>query len=127
MSWGYQNVGDKMDMIRSADWKVEKHVPVIELVEVKEGEITVDVSVGKELPHPNTFEHHIRWIDLYYVPEKGQFLYPVGKVEFGGHGEGKTFTKPKATFTLKTKKPGKFVAFSLCNIHGLWKSETTLP
>lgn len=116
-----------MEMIKTADWKTEKHVPVIELVEVKEGEVTVEVSIGKEIPHPNTFEHHIRWIELYYLPDKGAFLYPIGRANFNGHGEGKLFVEPRALFEFKAVKPGKLVAFSLCNIHGLWKNETKLP
>ena len=56
------------DIIQSADWKTEKHVPGIEAPEVvKAGErVTVQVSVGKEIAHPNTTEHHIRWIKLYF-------------------------------------------------------------
>jgi superoxide reductase len=116
-----------MEIIRTADWKKEKHVPVIELLDKKEGEVTVEVTIGKEIPHPNTLEHHIRWIELYYIPEKGQFLYPVGRTEFGGHGEVKLFTEAKAIFKFKAAKPGKLMALSLCNIHGLWKHETKLP
>ena len=54
-------------LIQSGDWKGEKHVPVIEAPEeVASGEaFTVTVSVGKEIPHPNTTEHHIRWIKLF--------------------------------------------------------------
>lgn len=114
-------------MIRSADWKTEKHVPVIELIEMEKGEVTVEVSVGKGVPHPNTFEHHIRWIELYYIPEKGQFLFPVGRAEFSGHGEGKILVEPRATFRFSGQKPGKLIAISLCNIHGLWKNEANLP
>lgn len=48
-------------LIKSADWKEEKHVPVITV----EGQfafgqpLDVEVSVGREVPHPNTIEHHI--------------------------------------------------------------------
>ena len=42
-----------MDLYGTADWKTEKHVPVIEVAEViKSGEKTpVTVSVGKEIAH----------------------------------------------------------------------------
>ncbi len=116
-----------MERIRTADWKTEKHVPVIELLEVKDGRITAEVVVGKGIPHPNTAEHHIKWVELYHLPEKGEFLYPVGKAEFGAHGETGTITEPRATFRFRVKSGGKLVALSLCNIHGLWKSETKLP
>ena len=56
---------------QSADWKKEKHVPVIDCGDrVKEGEnLQVTITVGKEVAHPNTTEHHIRWIQLYFKPE----------------------------------------------------------
>ena len=55
------------ELFQSADWKKEKHVPVIECPDqVKVGEIfPVKVTVGKEVAHPNTTEHHIRWITVY--------------------------------------------------------------
>ena len=54
-----------------ADWKKEKHVPVIECPDkVKSGEIFwLKITVGKEIAHPNTTEHHIRWISVYFHPE----------------------------------------------------------
>ncbi|MBC7238051.1 MAG: Neelaredoxin, partial [Chloroflexi bacterium] len=61
--------------IQHADWKTEKHVPVIECPDtVKAGEFfEVTVSIGKEVAHPNTTEHHIAWITLYYQPEGDKF------------------------------------------------------
>jgi len=43
------------EFFQTADWKKEKHVPVIDCPEhVKAGEMfTVKVTVGKEAPHPN--------------------------------------------------------------------------
>ena len=110
--------------IQKADWKKEKHVPVIEcLDEVKAGEpFEVKVSVGKEIPHPNTAEHHIRWISLYFHPEGEKFAYEVGRFEFNAHGEGSAYAAPAATAILKVDKPGMLHALALCNLHGLWES-----
>ena len=49
------------DYIKSGDFATEKHVPVIETVDtVKAGEtFHVTLSVGKDIAHPNTVEHHI--------------------------------------------------------------------
>lgn len=57
------------ERIQSADWKTEKHVPVIECPErVKADELfEVKVSLGKEIAHPNTTEHHIRWIKIFSI------------------------------------------------------------
>jgi superoxide reductase len=112
------------ERIQSADWKKEKHVPVIECPdEVGAGEtFDVNVAIGKEIAHPNTAEHHIRWITLYFQPEGDKFVYDVGRFEFNAHGEGTAFTHHAATASLKVEKPGTLYAVSLCNIHGLWES-----
>jgi len=110
--------------IQTADWKKEKHAPVIECPDVaRAGEVfEVQVSVGKEIAHPNTAEHHISWITLYFQPDGNKFPYQVGHFEFNAHGEGSTFTSPVATVSLKIAKPGTLHALSFCNIHGLWES-----
>ena len=78
-------IGEK---IQDADWKKEKHVPVIECADtVKANEMfEVKISIGKDISHPNTTEHHIRWIMLYYQPEGEKDLYQVGNYEFTAHG-----------------------------------------
>jgi superoxide reductase len=119
------------DAIQSADWKKEKHTPVIECPDtVTAGEpFMVQVSVGKEIAHPNTTEHHIRWIDVYFKPEGDKFIYQVGHFDFSAHGEsvkganeGPVYTSPSATVSIKVMGPGTLVASSFCNIHGLWES-----
>lgn len=112
------------ETIQTADWKKEKHAPTITAPEkVKAGEtFEVKVGVGDEIPHPNTLEHHIGWISLYFQPEGGKFPYQVGHFEFTGHGAGETFTNPSASVTLKIDKPGTLQAISFCNIHGLWEN-----
>jgi superoxide reductase len=116
---------------QSADWKTEKHVPVIETAaQATRGQVfTVIVSVGKEVAHPNTTAHHIRWIRLYFHPENEKFPVEIGTAEFNAHGEsargadtGTVYTHPRASFTMKTDKPGTLFAASYCNIHGLWKN-----
>ena len=117
--------------IQKADWKKEKHVPVIECPDrVKAGELfEVRVGVGEEIAHPNTTEHHIRWISVYFHPEGEKFTYDVGHFEFNAHGEstagpnqGPVYTHPGVTFSMKLAKPGTLHALALCNIHGLWES-----
>jgi len=119
------------ERIQQADWKKEKHVPVIECPdEVKAGEVfEVKASLGKEIAHPNTTEHHIRWITLYFHPEGDKFAYQVGHYEFSAHGEsaaganqGPVYTHHAVTTSLKVTKSGTLHALALCNIHGLWES-----
>jgi len=121
-------------MFQTADWKKEKHVPVIEVLKAKKGEVVeVRVSVGKEIPHPNTTEHHIAWIELVFHPDGDKFPYVVGRVEFAAHGASvdgpntsTVYTEPVTLFAFKTEKSGKLTAFSYCNIHGLWMGEAEL-
>ena len=117
--------------IQSADWKTEKHVPVIECPDqVKKDEVfDVKVSLGKEVAHPNTTEHHIRWIKLFYFPEGAKFSFDVGAFEFNAHGESTeganqcpVYTNHQVTASMKISKPGMLYALSYCNIHGLWES-----
>ncbi|MEO0101659.1 MAG: class II SORL domain-containing protein [candidate division WOR-3 bacterium] len=117
------------ELFQSADWKKEKHTPVIEIPEkIRKGEeIKVTVSVGKEIPHPNTTEHHISWLDIYFLPEGEKFPYHLGRFEFLSHGASvqgpntsSVYTSPIVNFSFKTEKPGTLYAHSYCNIHGLW-------
>jgi superoxide reductase len=119
------------ERIQRADWKKEKHVPVIECPDqVKADEFfEVKVSLGKEIAHPNTTEHHIRWISLYFHPEGEKFTYDVGHFEFNAHGESvqgpdtsSVYTHHEVTTAFKTSKPGAIHALAYCNIHGLWES-----
>ncbi len=119
------------EIYQSADWKSEKHVPVIECRDrVRADEMfDIKVSLGKEVAHPNTTEHHIRWIQIFFRPEGDKFCYQVGNFEFTAHGEsvdgankGPVYTHHSVSASLKIKKPGVIIATSLCNIHGLWEN-----
>jgi len=118
------------DLLQNADWKKEKHVPVIEAADkAKKGEaVSIKISVGKEIAHPNTTAHHIRWIAVYFLPNGEKFPIEIGKFEFTSHGESgqgpdtsTVYTSPEANLKFKTDKPGMILAASYCNIHGLWQ------
>jgi superoxide reductase len=120
------------ELFQSADWKTEKHVPAIECpAQVKAGDLfSVKVTLGKEIAHPNTTEHHIRWISVYFHPDGEKFAYEIGHFEFTAHGEaaegpnkGSVYTHHGVSFSMMTGKPGVVYATALCNIHGLWQSE----
>lgn len=119
------------EIIQTADWKTEKHVPVIVAPEtVKPGErFVVELSVGKEIAHPNTTEHHIRSIRLYFKPDSGKFASEIGNFEFSAHAEsaegpnkGPALSEPTAHAVLKLTGSGTLLAVAYCNIHGLWES-----
>jgi len=119
------------ELYQSADWKQEKHVPVIEAPDkVKKGEsFTIRVTIGKEVAHPNKTEHHIRWIEIYFQPDEAKFPYQISKTLFTAHGESAegpdtstVYTHHEAAVSMKTDKPGTLFAASYCNIHGLWQN-----
>lgn len=120
------------DKIQKGDWEKEKHVPAIECPDkVKpDGWVEVKISLGKAAAHPNTTEHHIRWIACYFSPDDDKFTYNLGHFEFSSHGEsvaganeGPVHTNHEVTFSFKTNKPGVIHSVAYCNIHGLWESE----
>jgi superoxide reductase len=123
------------DLFQDADWKQEKHVPVIEAPDkIKKGEVVnITVSIGKQIAHPNTTEHHIRWIEVYFHPQGEKFPYQIGKFEFSAHGESaqglntsSIYTQPIVICSFKTDKAGVIFASSYCNIHGLWEGAKEL-
>ena len=119
------------DIVQSADWKTEKHVPAIEAPKsAKKGEkIKVHVVTGAEIAHPNTTAHHIDWIEVYFKGEGDKFATSLGRFEFAAHGasaEGADtstiYTEPDVTLSFKTQKSGTILAVSSCNVHGLWEN-----
>lgn len=118
------------ELLQTADWKTEKHVPLIECPDsVKSGEkFEIRVFVGKEISHPNTTEHHIRWIQVYFHPDDEKYAYQLANCEFTAHGEstggadkGPAYTDHTVTISAMLKKSGVIHTLSLCNIHGLWE------
>ncbi len=120
------------DLLQSADWKSEKHAPVIEAPATVRADEPVDISalIGKEIGHPNTTEHHIVWIELHFKPDNDKFSHQLSANYFSAHGEsvegankGPAYTEPSCRTTVKLKDSGTLFATSYCNIHGLWESQ----
>jgi superoxide reductase len=90
---------------------------------------SVTVSVGREIAHPNTTQHHIEWIDLYFQPEGDKYPYAIGRMAFAAHGSSikgadtsTVYTHHGGTLNFKTDLSGTIFASASCNIHGLWQS-----
>jgi superoxide reductase len=96
----------------------EKHVPLIEIDKGcgREDMDVVRVVVGKEVPHPNTVEHHIEWIELYGVKKEGQVV-DLGKADFAP-----SYTNPNARFQVPVAEFNALCALAYCNIHGVWQN-----
>ncbi len=120
--------------VKTADWKAEKHVPVITApTAVKAGEpFDVEIAVGKEIPHPNTAQHHIAWIALHFVPAGVNTSIELGSVDFSAHGAsmtdkpGPATTAPSVCFRVVLSLTGTLHATAYCNLHGLWTSATPI-
>jgi superoxide reductase len=120
------------DVIRTDDWKKEKHIPAISFDKAKvlKGDFfEIELSVGKSIAHPNTTAHHIKWVSLYFLPDNEEFPYNIADVTFGVHGESVKGADTSTVYSsntvrvgFKTEKSGTLLAASLCNIHGLWQS-----
>ena len=99
----------------------EKHVPHIELKPGGgAGEVMASVTVGKEVPHPNTVEHHIAWIQLYGVRGSGQL------VSLGTAARAPVDTGNCAHFCVKKEGFSTLLALGYCNLHGVWESSLAL-
>ncbi len=95
----------------------EKHVPTITIDKGhKEGMDIVRVVVGHEVPHPNTVEHHIPWIELYGVKKDNDKVISLGRAACAP-----VFSNPNVRFQVNQMEDFKsFHALAYCNIHGLW-------
>ncbi|MBN1223030.1 MAG: class II SORL domain-containing protein [Candidatus Aminicenantes bacterium] len=101
------------DILKSAEQEgKEKHVPVIEI----KGTNSVTVIVGKEVPHPNTVEHHIEWVELFGMKPNGQVI-SLGRATFEA-----VYADPTVTFKVKVDEFKSFCALEYCNIHGVWQN-----
>lgn len=96
----------------------EKHMPIIDSPDkVKKDQFfEVTITIGKEVQHPNTIEHHIKWIQV-FAEMDGRAPIQVGLFDFGP-----TFADPKVTIKIKLEKTANIFALEYCNIHGVWEN-----
>lgn len=112
------------NFLQTGDWKGEKHVPVIHVADtVKAGEVfELKISIGDEIKHPNTLEHHISWFKVFFHPEGGKFPIEISNFKFTAHGESDIYDEPVMATSVKLNKSGTIHVLSYCNIHGLWEN-----
>jgi len=103
----------------SKDEGREKHVPTITIDKGhKERMDIVRVVVGHEVPHPNTMDHHIAWIELYGVKKDNGQVINLGRAAWAP-----VYSNPNVRFQINQIHDFKtFHALAYCNIHGLWAS-----
>jgi superoxide reductase len=98
--------------------KRESHTPKIEAPEKIKADETFELSVAVG-PHPNTLEHSIRWIEIYFY-EEGRPFNPImlSRVEFAP-----VLSEPSVMLKTKLQKSGVLHAVEYCNLHGLWSGK----
>ncbi len=101
----------------------EKHVPMITAPAMASigAKFQVTVQVGKVVAHPNTLEHHIQSIELYFLADGTAALTKIGSVDLGP-----TFADPTVTFTVMLQSPSTLYALAYCNIHGVWDNQVQI-
>lgn len=98
--------------------KRESHTPKIEAPETIKADETFELKVVVG-PHPNTLEHSIRWIEIYFY-EEGRPFNPImlSRVEFAP-----VLSEPSVMLKTKLQKSGVLHAVEYCNLHGLWSGK----
>ena len=103
-----------MEDFATADDFTKKHTPYIEAV--RDGDVvTVTVTVGHYVSHPNTPDHFIQCVELLADH------VPIARFDFSA-----VAVTPKVTATLNLDSETKLVATESCNLHGVWAAEITV-
>jgi superoxide reductase len=103
-----------VENFEAADDFNKKHTPYIEAV--RDGDtVTVTVTVGHMVSHPNTPDHFIEYIDL--VVEHA----PIARFSFAA-----VATSPKVTATVTLDPGTKLVARESCTLHGIFEYAVTV-
>jgi len=104
----------RMEDINTADDFTKKHTPYIEAV--RDGDtVTVTVTVGHMVSHPNTPDHFIEYIDLVVAHA------PIARFSFAA-----VAASPKVTATVTLDPDTKLVARESCTLHGIWEYEVAV-
>ena len=112
------------DLIRTSKHEektlMEKHTLYIEAPDsVKAGEeLKVTIIVGKEVAHPNTWEHYIKWVQIFVEGEGRAF----NLVHVATYDLGPTYGEPKVALSVKLRRNSKLWVLAYCNLHGLWEN-----
>ncbi len=118
-------------LFQMEDGNRERHIPVIDCPDrVAAGKpFAINVTIGNEVKHPNTTEHHIKWVQVFFRPDNDRFSYQIAHCDFAAHGDseagsgkGPVVTDHRVSVVVSVNGTGRIYALSLCNIHGLWES-----
>ncbi|MDD2420017.1 MAG: desulfoferrodoxin family protein [Bacteroidales bacterium] len=114
--FSYNDFAGGSEIVRSY---ADKHSPVV----ICDGQanynqpFTVKVRIGKTVKHPNSQEHHFRYIQLWNLETL------VGEVKLKREDYGDDPVHIEVPFSITPKVSLRLTALAYCNKHGLWKSE----
>lgn len=104
----------RMKDLDTADDFTKKHTPFIDAA--RDGDtVTVSVTVGHYVPHPNTADHFIDYIELL-----------ANQVTIARFDLSAVAVDPKVTAVLHLDPETELMAAASCNLHGVWVSELTV-
>jgi len=122
-------MAELMETVQTDVREKKSHVPVIDCPDkVESGKVfNIRVTLGKDISHPNTPEHHISWLTIYFIPSGEKFNDEARHFEFNaytdlpeGFNKRAVYTNYEVKVSFKVSKPGTIYALSYCTIHGLW-------
>jgi superoxide reductase len=102
------------DIANASDYE-NKHTPSIDATRVND-RVSVHVTMGHGVPHPNEPGHFIEWIDL--------LVNDVPAVRFAFSA---VVADPDVTCVLDVDAGSKLTAIASCNLHGLWAWDSLAP
>lgn len=122
------------ETIQNADWKIEKHAPILTAPdEVNAGEFfRVTAHLGEAIAHPNTPQHHIAWMSLYFLPDGAKLPIQLAHGEFCAHSAsagtepGPALTAPRMSAEVQLTRSGTLQAVAYCNLHGVWQTSKAI-
>ncbi len=95
--------------------KAESHTPRIDAPDRVKADQVFDIAI-RVGPHPNTIEHSIRWIDVYFS-EEGSMFNPIHITRVLLEP---VYIEPIVRLSMKLRKSGTLYVIAYCNLHGLW-------
>lgn len=114
----YQNI-EEINKEAKKDF-IDRHSPFVHCASTakKEEKFSVQVKMGNEYTHPDDFDHHISYLQLW----DGETLLAQTNYLAGAMGNIKAHSS--CTFEIiPTGSKMKLVAMSYCTKHGLWESD----
>lgn len=98
------------------------HTPVIECPDKVEADkiFQIKISLGNGTGHPDTTEHHVRRLSLYYSDSEGRTVRQITGVEFESHSPDRdALSRYETIVDAKIAQSGLLHAMAYCNLHGL--------